>query len=99
MSEPADAPITKSTAMPALSLGVFVALVVGLFFAGRDLGKWKAEQEAGHDALIARLDRFDSRFDFYTGKEGANTLEIETSKEEMDALKLWLTEELGKQPR
>lgn len=88
-------PVTKSTALPAVSVG-FALLLAGSFVW---LGQWKAEKEAEHTSVQGDVARNTRRFDAYSGRTGSNTADIKALRRELVALKLWITEEHGEVPR
>jgi len=66
-------PVSKATALPAISIGF--ALILAAAFVW--IGKYKAEEEADHAAVLVRLERVEARFNAYSGRTGENTLSAE----------------------
>ena len=88
-------PLSKATALPAVSVGFAIAL----FGLALWVGQFKAEKEAEHIRMTSAIERNTRRFNSYSGKDGSNTSDIEAVEAELAALKLWITEQHGGRPR
>ena len=81
-AEPDAAPVTRSTALPAISIGFAISVAAGFWF----VGEYRAELNATVTALEAKADRNTSRFNQYSGSTGSNTLEIRELHDRLELL-------------
>lgn len=80
-------PVSKHTALPAISVGFLILIIGSAVYAGR----WMAEKSGDHTSTTAQVERNTRRFNSYSGKDGSNTVAIDELQARLNEIEKWIS--------